>query len=102
LAPRPGLQAIQTTRIHRQNQPHGSVTKHLPRKNTNELIQNLKNTSWLPHFTLASLDIKNLIPNIPVKETREILENMMTHNTVDPKRSTNSTTGTTSSQNKTT
>jgi hypothetical protein len=47
-------------------------------KNTKELIQNLKDTPWLPHFTFASLDIKNLYPNIPVKETKTILENMLT------------------------
>jgi len=32
----------------------------------------------------SSLDIKNLYPNIPVKETKTILENMLTQNIVDP------------------
>jgi hypothetical protein len=52
--------------------------------NSKELIQNLKETPWLPHFTFASLDIKNLYPSIPVKETKTILDNMLTQNTVDP------------------
>jgi hypothetical protein len=41
-------------------------------KNTKELIQNFKVTPWIPHFTFASLVIKNLYPNIPVKETKTI------------------------------
>jgi hypothetical protein len=53
-------------------------------KNTKELIQNFKDTPWLPYFNFASLDIKNLYPNIPVKETKTILENMLTQNIVDP------------------
>jgi len=32
----------------------------------------------LPHYALASLDITNLYSNIPVKETRTILANIMT------------------------
>jgi hypothetical protein len=53
-------------------------------KNTKELIQNFKDTPWLPHFTFASLDIKNIYPNIPLKESKTILENMLTQNIVDP------------------
>jgi len=53
-------------------------------KNTKELIQNLKDTQLLPNFTFASLDIKNLYSNIPVKETKTVLENVLTQNIVDP------------------
>jgi hypothetical protein len=52
-------------------------------KNTKKLIQNLKDNPWLPHFTFALLDIKNFYPNTPVKETKTILENMLTQNVVD-------------------
>jgi len=38
----------------------------------------------LPQYTLASLDITNLYSNIPVKETRTILANIMTQNPIDP------------------
>ena len=38
----------------------------------------------LPHYALASLDITNLYSNIPVKETRTILANIMTQNLTDP------------------
>jgi hypothetical protein len=46
-------------------------------KNTNDLIQNLKDTPLLPHFTFASLDITNLYLNILVIETKTILTNML-------------------------
>jgi len=53
-------------------------------KNTQDLIQNLKDTPLLPHHTLASLDITNLYSNIPVTETKTILTNMLIHELVDP------------------
>jgi hypothetical protein len=52
-------------------------------RNTKELIQNLKETPLLPHFTFASKEKKNLYPSIPVKETKTILDNMLTQNIVD-------------------
>ena len=51
--------------------------------NTTDLIQNLKDTPLLPHFTFASLDITNLYSNIPVTETKIILTNMLKQKLVD-------------------
>jgi hypothetical protein len=53
-------------------------------KNTEDLLQNLIDTPLLPHHTLASLDIESLYSNIPVKETRTILANMLIHKSVTP------------------
>ena len=52
-------------------------------KNTRDLIWNLNETSLLPHNTLASLDITNLYPNIPVTETKTIFTNMFRHEFVE-------------------
>jgi len=52
-------------------------------KSTNDLIQNLKDTPLLPHFTFASLNITNLYSNIPVVETKTILSNMLKQKSVD-------------------
>jgi len=38
----------------------------------------------LPHYNLASLDIINLYSNIPVKETKVIFSNILTHNLTAP------------------
>ena len=38
----------------------------------------------LPHHKLASLDITNLYTNIPVKETKMILTNILTHSPTTP------------------
>jgi hypothetical protein len=54
------------------------------KKNTKDLIQNLKDTPLLPHFSFASLDITKLYSNIPVKETKIIVTNMLKQNLVDP------------------
>jgi len=53
-------------------------------ENTTDLITKLKNTSILPQFTLASLDITNLHTNIPVTETREIVAKALEKNVPDP------------------
>ena len=53
-------------------------------KNTQELLHDLKNTPILPQHNLASLDITNMYSNIPVNETRTILENTLTQNLVEP------------------
>jgi len=42
-----------------------------------DLLKNLEATPMLPHYTLASLDIASLYTNIPVKETRVILANIL-------------------------
>jgi hypothetical protein len=41
--------------------------------NTTDLINKLKDTPTLPHYTLASLDITNLYTDVPVNETRNII-----------------------------
>ena len=53
-------------------------------KNTQDLIQNLKDTPKLPHYSLASLDSTNLHSNIPVIETRTILTDMLKYELVNP------------------
>jgi hypothetical protein len=53
-------------------------------KNARDLIQNLQDTPISPHFTFASLEITNLYSNIPVKETRTILVNILKHNLTNP------------------
>ena len=53
-------------------------------KNTKELIQKLEDTPWAPHFKLASLDIKNLYPSIPTKETKTILEGTLKKYYINP------------------
>jgi hypothetical protein len=55
--------------------------------NTHDLRENLHNTPPITHYTLASLDIKNLYPSIPVAETNSILTNILktqAHRTTDP------------------
>jgi hypothetical protein len=53
-------------------------------KNTSHLIQQLHQTPLTPHSRLASLDISNMYPNIPIKETKQILYDVMTHNQTPP------------------
>jgi hypothetical protein len=82
MAQRPNLQTIQ---IVTQKINHLTPLTHAFNiKNTKDLIKNLKDTPILPHFSFASLDITNLYSNIPVKETKIILANMLKHNLVDP------------------
>jgi len=45
--------------------------------NTTDLINKLKNTPPLPHYTLASLDITNLYTNVPVDEIRNIISDTL-------------------------
>jgi len=52
--------------------------------NTRDVIKNLNDTSTLPHYTLASLDITNLYTNFPVAETRNIISNTLKENLIDP------------------
>ena len=44
--------------------------------------KNLEDTPMLPHYNLASLDNTNLYSNIPVKETKTIFANILTHNLI--------------------
>jgi hypothetical protein len=53
-------------------------------KNTTELIQELKQTPITPTSVLASLDITNMYFNIPIRKTKQILENILTSNSTDP------------------
>jgi len=69
-------------------------------KNTKELIQKLEGTPWAPHYKLASLDIKNLYPSIPTKETKTILESTLKKYYINPQTEQELLTGTTPSLNK--
>ena len=53
-------------------------------KNSTELIRELKHTPLTPTSKFASLDITTLYSNIPIKEKKQILENILTHNPIDP------------------
>jgi hypothetical protein len=52
-------------------------------KNSTELIRELKQTPVTPTSMFASLDITNMYSNIPIKETKHILKNMLASNTTD-------------------
>jgi hypothetical protein len=52
--------------------------------NSQDLLKNLEATPMLPHYTLASLDIPSLYTNIPVKETRTILANILQQRLIHP------------------
>ena len=52
-------------------------------KNTQDLLDNLDETPLLPHYNLPS-DITSLYSNIPVKETRTILANILTQELINP------------------
>ena len=45
-----------------------------------ELIRELQHTPIIPTTTLASLDISNMYSNIPITQTKHILDNMLTSN----------------------
>jgi hypothetical protein len=53
-------------------------------KNTTDLIHQLRHTPITPTSKLASLDITNMYTNIPVSETKQILESMLTANSLNP------------------
>jgi hypothetical protein len=53
-------------------------------ENTKDLLHRLKHTPIFPHYKLASLDMKNLYTNIPVKETKDILAVRLKQNDTDP------------------
>jgi hypothetical protein len=59
-------------------------------KNAQDLLNDLENTPMLPYHKLASLDITNLYTNIPVKETKKILTNILTQPN-DPTNTTRAT-----------
>jgi hypothetical protein len=53
-------------------------------KNTTHLIHQLKQTPITPSTRFASLDISNMYSNIPVQETKQILNDILTRNLIDP------------------
>jgi hypothetical protein len=53
--------------------------------NTNELIHELKQTPVTSTSTFASMDITNMYSNIPITETKQFLENMLTSSPTDPR-----------------
>jgi len=53
-------------------------------KNTTLLIQALKETPLNPKHKFVSLDISNTHSNITIAETRNILNNIMKYNLLDP------------------
>jgi hypothetical protein len=52
-------------------------------ENSWDLIDKMKDTPILLHFTVASLDISNLYTNIPVAETQTILIDILKQNLAD-------------------
>jgi hypothetical protein len=53
-------------------------------RNTTDLIHELQHTPITPTSTFASLDIKNMYSNIPVAETKQILDNALAASFTDP------------------
>ena len=53
-------------------------------KNTQNVLQKLKETPLLPHHSLASFDITNLYSKIPVTETKTILTDMFKQALITP------------------
>ena len=54
-------------------------------ENTTDLIKRLNDTSILPQFALASLDITKLYTNVPVAETKKTIAKNLEENQTDPK-----------------
>jgi len=52
--------------------------------NSSDLINQLLQTPIMPTTTFASLDISNMYSNIPITDTRKILEDITRNNLVDP------------------
>jgi len=67
--------------------PFASLPYTFSVKNSTELIQELKQTPITPTSMFASLDITNMYSNIPIKETKQILKNMLASNMTDHKMS---------------
>ena len=65
------------------------ITRHAPLpntfniKNTSSLIQELQQTPISPTATFASLDVTNMYSNIPVSQTKHILDNILHLNQTD-------------------
>ena len=53
-------------------------------KNSTQLIHELKQTPLTPSSRFASLDITNMYSKIPVKETKQILSNILSDKVTDP------------------
>jgi uncharacterized protein (DUF1697 family) len=52
-------------------------------RNSAQLIQELKMTPILPSHTFASLDISNMYTNIPIAETKHILNKALENNRIE-------------------
>jgi hypothetical protein len=52
--------------------------------NSTDLIKQLLQTPLTPTTTFASLDITNMYSNVPIKDTRKILEDITLNNRIDP------------------
>ena len=79
-APAYKLASMFTDKIHRL----APLPNAFNIKNTQHLLQSIKDTPLNPNNHLASLDITNLYSNIPVMETKSILKNIMEHEQVTP------------------
>jgi hypothetical protein len=53
-------------------------------KNSAPLIQNLKETSFQASYAFASLDISNMYSNIPITQTKYILDDILKNTLIDP------------------
>jgi hypothetical protein len=77
--------AYELTRLFTDKSNHVAPLPHtLNIKNTQDLLKNLEETPMMPHYTLASFDFTNLYSNIPVRETKKILANILTQNLIPP------------------
>ena len=73
---------IKTT--HTKSQPINFPNYTFNIKNTTQLIQSVKETSVLPTYKFASIDISNMYSTIPITKTRHIFNNIMKFNLSDP------------------
>ena len=83
LEERSGIQSFPTA--YHKNQTIRLATIHIQRQNSTELIRELKQTPVTPTSRFASLDITNMYSNIPIKETKQLLNNILASNMIDHK-----------------
>jgi len=79
-APAYRLSKLFTEKIHRLTPLPSAFNV----KNTQGLIQNLKDALLLPCHSLASLDITNMYSNIPIVETKNIMTDILKRELVNP------------------
>jgi hypothetical protein len=87
LAKRPSLQTSKTLLLPGHT-PRPPLPNAFNITNTQRLIQDLQHTPITPTSTVASLDVTNMYSNMPVTQTKHILENTLCHNHTDPAIST--------------